>query len=198
MRLYGLTGGIASGKSTVAKILREGGTSVIDADLLARELVEPGTPLHAELRRRWPDCFGADGRLDRKALGARVFADPEQRQQLDALLHPAIQQEALRRTAALAAAGQRFAFYEAALIFENGLDAGLDGVLLVACKPETQLARLRARDGLSEEEARRRLAAQLPVDEKRRRARWIVYTDRPLAQTHAEVEAIQRLVEEES
>ncbi len=187
MKLYGLTGGIASGKSTVAAMLRELGAPVVDADLLAREVVEPGMPALAEVARRWPDCIRPDGRLDRARLAGHVFRDAGQRRELESLLHPAIQAEAVRRTRALADAGEPLAFYEAALIFENGLDAGLDGVLVVSCSAATQLDRLRQRDGLGDEEARSRLAAQLPLDEKRRRARWIVDTDRPLEETRRQV-----------
>ncbi|HUB06999.1 MAG TPA: dephospho-CoA kinase [Myxococcales bacterium] len=195
MKLYGLTGGIASGKSTVAGMLRGLGAHVIDADLLAREVVEPGMPALAEVARRWPACIRPDGRLDRAKLAGLIFHDPSQRRELETILHPAIQAEAGRRTLALAEAGQKLAFYEAALIFENGLDAGLDGVLLVACSPATQLARLRERDGLSEEDARRRVAAQLPLDEKRSRARWVIDTDRSLEDTRRQVEGIYRELE---
>ncbi|MHB8420592.1 MAG: dephospho-CoA kinase [Myxococcales bacterium] len=194
MKLYGLTGGIASGKSTVAAMLRELGADIIDADLLAREVVEPGMPALAEVARRWPDCIRPDGRLDRAKLAGRIFHDPEERRALEAIVHPAIQAEAARRTVALADAGRKVAFYEAALIFENGLEAGLDGVLLVACRPETQTSRLRQRDGLSEEDARGRLAAQLPLDDKRRRARWVIDTDGALDETRRQVERVYRSI----
>ncbi len=198
MRLFGLTGGIASGKSTVARMFQALGDGVIDADALAREVVEPGRPALAKVAARWPNCVRPDGRLDRAALGARVFEHPEERLELEAILHPAIQEAAHARTLAVEAAGKPYAIYEAALVFEKDLDAGLDGVILVAASPETQIQRMRERDGLDGREARRRLDAQLPLDEKRRRARWIVDGDVPLEETRRQVEAVHRALEEAS
>ncbi len=187
MRLLGLTGGIASGKSTIAQMLREDGVPVIDADLLAREVVEPWGPAIDRIRARWPDCVGPDGRLDRARLGAHVFDRPEELAALEAIVHPLIEAEARRRADALAREGRPLAFYEAALIFEKELERGLDGVLLAAVSPEIQLARVQARDGLSEADARKRLAAQLPLEEKLRRARYVVWTDGPIEQTRGRV-----------
>ncbi len=196
MRLFGLTGGIASGKSTVARIFRELGADVIDADAIAREVVAPGSPLLARVAARWPDCLDEDGRLDRSKLGARVFSDEGERRELEALLHPAIQEEVHARTLALEAAGRPFALYEAALILEKDLDAGLDGVVLVAASEATQLTRLMERDRLSEAEARARITAQLPLAQKRPRARWIIDTDGPFEATRRQVEAVFRRLQE--
>ena len=175
MRLFGLTGNIGAGKSTVARLLVKHGVPVIDADLLAREVVQPGQPALTEIAARFgPGVFNPDGSLDRKALGARVFANAEERAALNAIVHPRIAQASAQRIAALAAAGHKAAVYEAALIVENGLDEGLDGLIVVNVPEELQIARLRARDGLTEDEARARLAAQLPAARKRERATFLI------------------------
>jgi dephospho-CoA kinase len=193
MRLVGLTGGIASGKSTVARMFAELGAPVIDADLLAREVLAPGTPGLAEVARRWPQVM-KEGQLDRKALGAVVFADAAQRAELNAITHPRIAAEAMRRTAALADQGAPAALYEAALIVENNLDRGLDGLIVVSVPPALQLERLMAREGLSEREARVRLEAQAPLEEKVRRATWVIDNGGERELTRARVGEVWRAV----
>ena len=177
MRLYGLTGGIASGKSTAARYFAERGVPIIDADRLARELVEPDQPALEEIARRWPEVVAADGHLQRQALADVVFNDPGARRELEAILHPRIRAETLRRAQELASTGHAYAVYEAALIFETGGETALDGVILVSASPETQHARLAAREGPSAKDVEKRIAAQLPLQEKRRRARWILEND---------------------
>lgn len=173
LRRIGLTGGIASGKSLVAALLRGRGVEVIDADAIAREVVEPGQPALAEIAARWPAVI-REGRLDRKALGAVVFADAAQRAELERIVHPRIQQEVARRLAGLEARGVPRVVYEAALLMENGLDGAMDGTILVAAPPELQARRLRDRDGLAEAEARARIAAQMPLQEKLARATFVI------------------------
>lgn len=173
MKRIGLTGGIASGKSTVARLLAERGVPVVDADRLAREVVEPGTPGLAAIAARWPEVVPG-GVLDRKALGAIVFARPSERAALEAIVHPRIREESERRLRELEARGAERAVYEAALLFENDLDAGMDATILVALDPELQVARLVARDGIPPEAARERLAAQLPLEAKKARATFVV------------------------
>jgi dephospho-CoA kinase len=190
--LYGLTGGIASGKSTVSRMLRELGAHVLDADAIAREVVEPGTPGLAEVAARFPGVVGPDGRLDRVKLGARVFGDPAERAALNALLHPRIGAAFLQKTQALAKQGVERVLYDAPLLIENGLHAGMDGVLLVWVPRELQKQRLMARDGLEAQAAEARLAAQLPLEEKRRHATWIVDNTGELASTRAQVEEVWR------
>ncbi len=192
MRLYGLTGGIASGKSTVSRMLRELGAHVLDADAIAREVVEPGTPGLAEVAARFPGVVGPDGRLDRARLGARVFADPAERAALNALLHPRIGAAFLEKTQALAEQGLERVLYDAPLLIENGLHAGMDGVLLVWVPRELQKQRLMARDGLEAQAAEARLAAQLPLEEKRKHATWIVDNTGDLTSTRAQVEEVWR------
>jgi dephospho-CoA kinase len=173
VKLYGLTGGIASGKSTAAGFFAEQGIPIIDADRLARELVEPGQPALKQIAARWPGVVPG-GRLDRSALAQVVFADDRQRLELEAILHPRIRAETLRRAKELESAGHPYALYEAALILETGGDRSLDGVILVSASPQTQRSRLVARDHRDTEG---RIAAQLPLEEKRRRARWILEND---------------------
>lgn len=192
MKLYGLTGGIASGKSTVSRMLRELGAQLLDADVIAREVVEPGTPGLQAVAERFPGVLDADGRLDRARLGARVFGDPRERAALNAILHPLIGQRFLLRTQALAGQGVERVIYDAPLLIENRLHEGMDGVVLVWVPREVQKARLRARDGLDEAAAEARLAAQLPLDEKRLHATWLVDNSGELGATRARVEEVWR------
>lgn len=166
MRVFGLTGNIGSGKSTVARLLRERGVPVVDADLVAREVVEPGQPGLAEIAARFPGVIGEGGRLDRKALGARVFSDPQERLALNAILHPRIAAEVARQLAALAEGGAEVAVYEAALIVENGMHELLDGLIVVTAPEDEQVRRVVLRDGLAAAETRARIAAQLPAAQK--------------------------------
>ncbi|MBK7071839.1 MAG: dephospho-CoA kinase [Myxococcales bacterium] len=175
VKVVGLTGGIASGKSTVATLLRERGAAIVDADLLAREVVARGQPALGELVVRFgPAILTADGALDRKALGARVFADPAARADLNRITHPRIAAAAQAAIAAHAAAGVPVVFYEAALLIENGLHRGLDGTIVVSVDPATQAARLAARDNLPPDAVEGRLAAQLPLADKLAVATWVV------------------------
>jgi dephospho-CoA kinase len=174
VRIWGLTGNIGSGKSTVARMLRARGIPVIDADQIAREVVEPGRPALREIASRFPGVLLPDGSLDRKALAGRVFKDPLEREALNHIVHPRIAEEASARMGALAGAGHDLAVYEAALIVENRLQDGLDGLVVVTASPEMQIARLRLRDGMTEPDARARIAAQLPQDEKVRHATVVI------------------------
>lgn len=190
MRVFGLTGGIASGKSTVSRMLRELGAHVLDADVIAREVVEPGTPGLAAVAARFPNVLTADGRLDRAKLGARVFADPAERAALNAIVHPLVGQAFLEKVQALAAQGLERVIYDVPLLIENKLQGGMDGVLLVWVPRHLQKARLMARDGLDEAAAEARLNAQLPLDSKRAHATWIVDNSGDLASTRSQVEQV--------
>lgn len=193
VRMIGLTGGIASGKSTVAALLRELGAEVIDADQLAREIVEPGCAALAEIVEAFgPAMLGPDGRLDRQRLGALVFADADKRARLNQITHPRIRAESMRRAGEAAERGCQVVVYEAALLVENGLHRQLDGLIVVAAALETQLARMRNRDGLAEPEARKRLAAQLPLEEKVRSADYVIDTNGPIEALRPQVERAWR------
>jgi dephospho-CoA kinase len=174
MRTIGLTGNIGAGKSTVGRLLAEAGVPVIDADQVSRDIVEPGTPALLEIAARFPGVVGPDGRLDRKALGARIFKDPAEREALNQITHPRIFQEVVRRLHLLQEAGEPLAVYEAALLLENGLGPYEGGLLVVTVSEAEQLRRVRARDGASEQEVRARIATQMPQAEKARRATWVI------------------------
>ena len=174
MRIWGLTGNIGAGKSTVARLLAARGVPVIDADQIAREVVQPGRPALKEIAQRFPFAIAPDGTLDRKLLAARVFHDPAEREALNRIVHPRIAEEASARMGALAGAGHPVAVYEAALIVENGLHRGLDGLIVVTAPEQALLARLRQRDAMTDEEARARLAAQLPAADKARHATFVI------------------------
>jgi dephospho-CoA kinase len=168
-KVLGLTGGIASGKSAVAALLRARGAAVVDADLLAREVVARGQPALGELVVRFgPTILTADGALDRKALGARVFADPAARADLNRITHPRIAAAAQAAIAAHAAAGAPVVFYEAALLIENGLHRGLDGTIVVSVDPATQAARLAARDDLPTRRGRQPAGGAAPAGRQAR------------------------------
>jgi len=182
MRLVGLTGGIATGKSTFAAALREAGAPVIDADALAREAVRKGSSALAEIARAFgPEVIAADGELDRRRMAAQAFSDPAARARLEAITHPAVRRAMAEETRRLAAEGHDLAFYDVPLLYEVGLDRQVDCVVVVWAPRELQLARLAARDGMPAAEAEARLAAQLPVDEKAARADVVVRNDGDLA-----------------
>ena len=167
MLRLGLTGGIASGKSAVAAMLREMGFAVLDADSLAHRLIEPGNPAYDEVLGEFGQAVLAPGgRVDRVKLSAIVFNDRARLDRLNAIVHPRVAEIVFRQFAEWERNGARdAAFVEAALLVESGIHKTLDGLVVAWCEPEQQLARLVAR-GLSEAEARRRIAAQLSVEEK--------------------------------
>jgi dephospho-CoA kinase len=167
MKRMGLTGGIASGKSAVAGMLRELGFHVIDADELAHAVMEPGRAAYDETVREFGEgVLTADGRIDRKKLGAVVFADPAKLKRLNSITHPRVEAEMAQQFSEWEKDGVKdAAFVEAALLVEAGYQKNLDGLVVAWCRPEQQVERLKAR-GLSEVEARRRIAAQMPTEEK--------------------------------
>ena len=195
MLRYGLTGGIASGKSTVAGIFRELGFPVIEADRVAHQVMEPGQPAYNEVVSAFgKDILNADQRIDRKRLGAVVFNDREKLAQLNAIIHPRVEQEMEREFAQLAGK-YAAAFVEAALIFEADFHKKLDGVVVAWCLPEQQLARLMER-GQSETEARKRIALQMPAAEKLALATEKIDCSGSLAQTRSQVEALAAKLQE--
>ncbi len=188
MKLIGLTGGIASGKSAVGRMLARAGVPVIDADQLARDAVAPGTQGLADVVARFgAGVLAPDGTLDRKKLGAIVFADDDARRDLNAITHPRVAVLALERLDALRQAGAPVAVYEVPLLFENGLETMMDATLLVAAPIEVQLRRMRERDGLDDAAARARIAAQMPLDDKRRRATAVIDNAGALTDTEAQL-----------
>ncbi len=191
MDIIGLTGGIACGKSTVAHLLRERGVVVVDADEVAREVVEPGSPgLAAVVEAFGPGVLDEAGGLDRKKLGALVFADDDARGRLNRILHPRIAARAQERFAEAVAGGAERVVYEVPLLFENGLDQIMTTTIVVSVDEATQLARLMARDGSTAAEAQARINSQMPLDEKRARADHVIDNGGSRAQTAAELDEI--------
>ncbi|MEZ4467863.1 MAG: dephospho-CoA kinase [bacterium] len=173
--IIGLTGGIACGKSTVARLLVARGAALVDADQLARALVEPGTPALAAIEAAFgASVITADGRLDRPRLGALVFADPQERARLDAIMGPALAAESARQLTRAAEAGAPLVVYDAALIVEWGQADRFRPLVVVWAPPEVQIARLMARDGLDRAAAQARIASQLPIAEKMRLADHLI------------------------
>ncbi len=167
MVVLGLTGGIACGKSAVTARFAKWAVPVVDADQVAREVVAPGTDGLAELLGAFGEGLrSADGGLDRKALGALVFADPAKRKALEAMLHPRIVATSAALLGDFAEQGHGFALYDAALLVETGRHAQFEGLVVVTSRPEVQLRRLIDRDGITDGEARARIAAQLPLAKK--------------------------------
>ena len=190
MRLIGLTGGIATGKSTVARLLAARGAVIVDADVLAREVVEPGSPALAEIAAGFGDSvLTPDGALDRAALGAVVFADPAERRRLEAITHPRIAALMGERIAAGLASEAPLVVADIPLLFEGDRVGLVEGVLLVDTPEEVQLRRLMLRDGIAEAAARARVAAQMPLAEKRRRATWVIDNSGTPEETAARVAA---------
>ena len=191
MLRLGLTGGIASGKSAVAAMLREMGFAVLDADSLAHRLIEPGLPAYDEVLQEFgPGVVAPDGRVDRPKLSAIVFADRARLDRLNAIVHPRVAEVVFRKFEEWQRGGTRdAAFVEAALLIESGIHKKLDGLVVAWCAPEQQLERLLAR-GLSEAEARCRIAAQLPVKEKLRLATEKIDCSGSLEETRRQVEAL--------
>jgi dephospho-CoA kinase len=191
MLRLGLTGGIASGKSAVAAMLREKGFSVLDADSLAHKLIEPGQPAYDEVLQEFgQEVLAPGGRIDRAKLSAIVFQDRAKLDRLNAIVHPRVGEFVFRQFEEWQRAGTRdAAFVEAALLIESGIHKKLDGLVVAWCEPEQQLQRLLDR-GLSESEARRRIAAQLPVEEKLRLATDRIDCSGSLDETRRQVEAL--------
>lgn len=191
VHVIGLTGGIASGKTTVAKLLASRGAAVVDADLLARQVVEPGQPALAELVARFGAAIlTADGRLDRKRLAAIAFADPAARADLGRITHPRIAAASAVAITTWADAGAHIVFYEAALLVENHAHTSLAGLIVVAAPPDVQYARLVERDRMSPDEARARIAAQAPLADKLAAATWVIQNTGDLAALEREVEHV--------
>lgn len=193
LRVFALTGGIASGKSTVARHWRSLGLPVVDADELSRRVVAPGTPgLAAIVERFGPSVIDDGGALDRGALGRIVFGNPAARRDLEAIVHPRVQQAAAEELARIAAAGRELACYEVPLLFETGQQDAYRPVVVVAVDEATQLERAMQRDGLGAGEARARIAAQMPLAEKVARADYVVDNSGPIPST---LESARRVLE---
>jgi len=195
VKLIGLTGGIASGKSAASAILRRLGAQVIDADALAREVVEPHQPAWNEI----VDTFGreilqSDQTLDRKKLRKLVFDNPKARKQLEAITHPKIRRLAQDKIEQCAATGAPLVVYEAPLLFETGIHLWLRPVILVACDTAAQKRRLRQRDSLTEAEIEQHLGAQMNLEEKRKLADYVIDNNGTLEDLESAVKTLVQTI----
>lgn len=191
MHVFALTGGMGSGKSTVAERLRARGLPVVNADELARAVVQPGEPALAELVREFgPRILRSDGTLDRKALARRAFQDASARARLEAITHPRIRALAAERFEALDAQGEPLACYEVPLLFEAGLDSQYSPIVVVSAGEALQIERAVLRDGVDPEDVLARIRAQLPLDQKVARADYVIDNSGPIEDTLAQTDRV--------
>ena len=195
-RRIGLTGGLASGKSFVADILRGLGAAVVDADRMAREVVAPGGPAHGDVVREFGrEVLSADGTIDRKRLGSRIFGDPDARRRLNALTHPHIRRRMGEEAERLSAEAEAPTIvFDIPLLFDttDGRDLALDGVVVVFAPEGARVCRAMIRDALTRDEARRRLEAQVPLSDKVARADWVIDNGGTREATREQVERLWR------
>lgn len=193
MKVMGLTGGIACGKSTVTRMLRDLGAEIASADEDARAVLSPGSQTLADVQAAFPDVFAPDGTLDRAALGTRIFADPAARARLEAIMHPAIFERMQQTVYRARQAGPGVLIYEVPLLFEKERQGLFDAVVAIVAPPDVQARRLQEREALAgrppltDEAIAERLGAQMPTHEKARRADYVVRSDVPLDAMRADV-----------
>ena len=192
MLKVGLTGGIASGKSTVSKIFASFGAKVLDADEVAREVLLPGQPAWKRLRRAFgQEFFHPDGTVKRKQLRKLIFADPEKRSQLNAIVHPEVMKEINRRSEILSSSVQTgVLLVDVPLLLEVGVANRFDKVVVVYVSKSVQINRLQQRDGISEEEAKQALTVQMPLSKKVEQADYVIDNSGTLEETLAQVEKV--------
>ena len=192
MILVGLTGGIATGKSTVAGMFKRCGAVVIDADRLAREAVQPGKPAWREIVKAFgKTILNPDRTVNRPALGTTVFGHPAKLRRLEHMIHPRVAREQRRLTQQAAKKDPRaVVIYDVPLLFEAGIDARVDTIIVVTADRETQIARLKKRNRLSRAEALRRIKSQMPLADKRRRADYTLSGTCPLPQLKKQVRSL--------
>ncbi|MDK8182368.1 dephospho-CoA kinase [Paenibacillus sp. UMB4589-SE434] len=185
----GLTGGIASGKSTVSAMLVDKGARLVDADRIAREIVLPGSPVLAQIAERFgQDMLLQDGALDRKRLGAVVFGDEAERKALEGITHPAIRQRMLEQMRSYEQEQpDKLVVVDVPLIYESRMESLFEAVMVVYVHHQVQLERLMKRDSLTEQQAKLRLAAQMDIEEKRSRADYVIYNDQGIEHTARQV-----------
>ncbi|HSL91418.1 MAG TPA: dephospho-CoA kinase [Candidatus Limnocylindrales bacterium] len=195
MKVFGLTGGIGTGKSTVARMFRREGLSVVDADRIARKVTAPGHSAYEAIVRRFGrEILLPGGRIDRKKLGDIVFSDPGKRAELETITHPEITRGIVAELYRLESEGHRVAIVEAALIHETGRRARFEAVIAVRCDKDQQVRRLVDRDGIPEEQVLRRIASQMDADEKARASDHVIDNSGDLEATRAQVRALAALL----
>jgi dephospho-CoA kinase len=192
MAYFGLTGGIASGKSTVAKMFEDLGAWIVDADKVGHEVLLSSHPAYQEIVHYFSDeILDPTGEIDRKQLGALVFADAEKLKALNTIVHPRIIAQVDHLAAEYAASHPKvIVLVDAALIFESGIGGSFRKVIVAWCRPEEQVERLMAKAGFTREEAERRIAAQMPPEEKRKRADFVIDCSGTLAETQSQVQEL--------
>jgi dephospho-CoA kinase len=190
VKLIGLTGGVGSGKSTVADMLRHLGAVVVDADEAAHAVYEPGTPGFESVIREFGDYYVRDGRIDRQRLGELVFKDAASRRRLNAIVHPLVREWMAARTVEAAEHGAEVVVQDVPLLFENGLERLFSSVVLVYVPEEMQIKRLVEGRGFTPERAGAIIATQVPIEEKRRRAQHVIDNSGTTEQTRAQVEEL--------
>lgn len=189
--IIGLTGSIASGKSTVSTMLKNKGFPIVDADEIARDVVEPGSPVLKEISQVFgPEVLLADGSLNREMLGGQIFNNREKRQQLNGIIHPAIRQEMLRQKDEWLSNGAQTVIMDIPLLFESKLQSFVDKIIVVSVTPEIQKERLIARNVLSEEEADARIRSQWPIEEKEKGADAVLYNNDPIEETQKQLDSL--------
>ncbi|MEC2130155.1 MULTISPECIES: dephospho-CoA kinase [Brevibacillus] len=196
--ILGLTGGIATGKSTVTGMLRERGIPVIDADQIAREVVEPGKPAYEAIVRHFGrEILLEDGQIDRKKLGEVVFSDETERQKLNAIVHPEVRRVMREEAEAAEAGGAEIVFMDIPLLFESKLQHMVEKIAVVYAPADMQLARMIERDELEEEQAHKRLRAQFPIDQKKSEADFLIDNSASREETVKQVEQMLAVIRAE-
>lgn len=196
--VIGLTGGIATGKSTISEMFRGKGINIIDADIISREVLD----IYPDILIKIKDTFGfeyiSENGIDRKKLGRLVFSDKEEREKLEKIIIPYIKQEIYKRIDNYKAHGDRIIIVDAPTLFENNLDKDMDKVILVYLDEELQLMRLMERDNLSEQEAEERISVQLPLDEKKKKSDYVIYNNKDMDFSEVQFNKLFRELEDET
>jgi dephospho-CoA kinase len=190
MKLVGLTGGVGSGKSTVAEMMRELGAEVVDADEATHAVYEPGSPGFDAVVREFGDAYVDGGRIDRSQLGELVFRDDDARRRLNSIVHPLVRDWMAQRTAEAAERGAEVVVQDVPLLFENGLERLFSSVVLVYVPEEVQVERLVSGRGFAPERARAMIAAQMPIENKRGLAHHVINNSGTREETQAQVKAV--------
>lgn len=189
--IIGLTGSIASGKSAVAKMIQSYGLPIVDADVVARQVVEPGSPTLKKITESFgQDVIAADGSMDRAKVGSIIFHDEAKRQRLNSIIHPAIREEMLRQRDEFISYGEKNVFMDIPLLFESKLEHFVEKIIVVSVSEDVQLSRLMARNGFTEDEAKARISTQMPVKEKEALADAVIDNDGTLEQTAIQLQNI--------
>lgn len=195
MKWIGLTGGIATGKSTVTKILRKKGYLVVDADEIAKQALQPGHPeLKQVIQVFGQEYLQPDGSLDRKGLGEKIFLNPVEKEKLEKIVHPFVQAEVAHQRKEAEKRGVAIAFYDVPLLFEKKLEPQFDSILLIAADESLQIERLQSRNGFTLEESKLRIQNQLPMSEKRKRSDYIIENNSDLAHLEKQVDAFLKSI----